>query len=245
MEKDKIGQMFLKYTQYEYLEGADQLLGLPQPPLEIPLKDGEKLVGLPAPDDLNIPSMPLRKAMEGRSSQRSYRKEDMTPQELSWLLWCTQGVKEVFPEATIRNVPSAGARHPLETYLSVHRVEGLEKGLYRYVATRHSLLEIEKDPHIDNKMTRVCLGQRFVASSAVTFVWTVDIYRNSWRYGQRGYRYIFLDAGHACQNLYLSAAPIDCGVCAIAAFHDRSLTELLNLDGIDHFPIYLATVGKI
>ena len=66
----------------------------------------------------------------------------------------------------------------------------------------------------------------------------------SWRYGQRGYRYLHLDAGHACQNLYLAAEAIGCGACAIAAFSDEAVDELLGLDGQSRFTIYLAAVGR-
>ncbi|HPI97801.1 MAG TPA: SagB/ThcOx family dehydrogenase [Synergistales bacterium] len=245
MTDRKIGQEFLKFTQYEFLEESDQFRGLPQPPLEVPCMDGSLLLKLPSLENLKIPLLDMGEAIVRRASRRSYTGQEITPGELSWLLWCTQGVKEMLSEATIRNVPSAGARHPLETYLSIHNVSGIDQGLYRYIATRHSLQEIRKDPGFAHKLTRACLGQKFILSSAVTFIWTVDMYRSTWRYGQRGYRYIFLDAGHACQNLYLSAESVGCGVCAVAAFHDRSLTELLELDGVDHFPIYLASVGKV
>lgn len=67
----------------------------------------------------------------------------------------------------------------------------------------------------------------------------------TWRYSERGYRYLFIDAGHACQNLYLGAEAIECGVCAIAAFDDVIMNQLLGLDGESQFVIYLATVGKI
>ena len=65
-----------------------------------------------------------------------------------------------------------------------------------------------------------------------------------WRYGERGYRYMHLDAGHACQNLYLAAEVIDAGVCAIAAFYDDQINPLLGLDGDNNFVVYVATVGK-
>ncbi len=78
----------------------------------------------------------------------------------------------------------------------------------------------------------------------MTFAWTVDSYRMTWRYGERGYRYLHLDAGHVCQNLYLAAESVDCGVCAIAAFDDEAANRLLGLDGEEQFVIYFATVGK-
>lgn len=84
-----------------------------------------------------------------------------------------------------------------------------------------------------------------VTASAVTFIWTAVIRRMTWRYGTRGYRYIFLDAGHVCQNLYLAAQEIGCGVCAMAAFDDEAMNRILNLDGEEQFTLYLATLGKV
>ena len=170
----------------------------------------------------------------------------MTLAELSWLLWCTQGVKEVIPhQATLRTVPSAGARHALESYLLVNRVAGLRPGLYRFVAVGHQLLEIHGPKEAGLLIREACLGQEMVTASAVTFIWTAVIRRMTWRYGARGYRYIFLDAGHACQNLYLAAQEIGCGVCAVAAFDDEAMNRTLNLDGEEQFTLYLATLGKI
>jgi SagB-type dehydrogenase family enzyme len=97
---------------------------------------------------------------------------------------------------------------------------------------------------IAEKAKRAAYNQSIVAKSAVTFIWIAIPYRMTWRYGERGYRYLHLDVGHVCQNLYLSAENINCGVCAIAAFHDEEFNDLLGLNGQDQFVIYLATVGK-
>lgn len=83
-----------------------------------------------------------------------------------------------------------------------------------------------------------------VKNSAVTFFWAAVTYRMGWRYGERGYRYLFLDAGHVCQNLYLAAEAVGCGVCAIAAFEDDTLNQLLGLDGVEQFAVYVATAGR-
>ena len=166
-------------------------------------------------------------------------------EEFSFLLWCTQGVKEtVDGYATLRTVPSAGARHALETYLLVNRVEKIEPGVYRYLAIDHKLVQLETDSRLADKLTEACWGQTQVKRSAATFFWAAVPYRMAWRYGERGYRYLHLDAGHVCQNLYLSAEAIGAGVCAIAAFQDDLLNGLLDLDGEEQFIIYLATVGK-
>jgi len=89
-----------------------------------------------------------------------------------------------------------------------------------------------------------CLRQNMVANCAVTFIWDADFYRMSWRYGERGLRYIYLDAGHVCQNLYLAAEAVSSGVCAIGAFEDDKINEILGLDGENHFTVYVATLGK-
>lgn len=161
------------------------------------------------------------------------------------LLWCTQGVKEI--EAglhTFRTVPSAGARHALETFVLANRVDGLEPLLYQYMALEHKLAVVSRDNRIAEGITYACVGQQMVAASAVTFIWVADIERMTWRYSDRGYRYVFLDAGHACQNLYLAAEAIGCGVCAIGAFDDDILNEALGLDGERHFTIYVGCIGK-
>jgi len=106
------------------------------------------------------------------------------------------------------------------------------------------LIKLASKPDTVKRMVGACLGQESVAASAVTFVWTAVPYRTTWRYGERGYRYMHLDAGHVCQNLYLAAEAIEAGACAIGAFSDDAMNELLGLDGVKQFVIYLAAVGK-
>lgn len=126
----------------------------------------------------------------------------------------------------------------------VNKVEGLELGLYRYLAVERKLLPLHLNTQICQDVISACCDQVFIGKSAVTFIWSADIYRMNWRYGERGYRYLHLDAGHVCQNLYLAAESIDSGVCAIAAFDDDKLNNILNLDGENQFVVYLATLGK-
>jgi SagB-type dehydrogenase family enzyme len=239
------GKEFMKKTQYRYLPTSNQKRGLPQPPLELDYDESQAIIDLLAPSQLPAYEFNLRAAIENRRSVRRYTEQPLTLEELSFLLWCTQGVKEVVDTyATLRTVPSAGARHAFETYLLVNNVEGLEPGLYRYLALSHKLLEMKHEPGLADRFAEACLDQTYVKRSAVTVFWTAVPYRMAWRYGERGYRYLHLDAGHVCQNLYLSAEAIGAGVCAIAAFEDEPLNALLDLDGIEQFVIYLASVGK-
>ena len=189
--------------------------------------------------------MSVRRAIEDRRSVRTYAETPLTIGELSGLLWWTQGVRDLRPGvATFRTVPSGGARHAFETYLLINRVADVEPGLYRYLAIEHQLQLVADDAEMPAKLTAACFEQQMVSDSAVTFIWTAVVYRMAWRYGQRGYRYLLLDAGHVCQNLYLAAEAIDAGVCAIAAFEDRAVNKLLGIDGRKHLTVYLATVGK-
>ena len=241
---EKTGQEFMKKT--EYLEPSGQMLGHPQPPVEVPFPGEGDRIPLPVPTSVTVAKTDLRDAIQHRVSRRSYRKEPITISELSFLLWCTQGVKsETKGEYTFRTVPSAGARHALETYVLVNNVEDITPGLYRYLALEHQLGEVSFERGIADKMFHACLYQQFVKENAVTVIWTAVPYRMTWRYSERGYRYLFLDAGHACQNLYLGAEAVGCGVCAIGAYDDEAMNQLLGLDGETQFVIYLATVGKM
>jgi len=239
------GSTFIEKTKYHHMDRSDQARGVPQPPLELPFDKEGTIIDLPRPRECASNPVDLRRAIEKRTSIRKYAQSSLSLSELSLLLWCTQGVKEVaYHSATFRTVPSAGARHALETYLLVNRVDGLRPGIYRFLAIEHKLIEIDTSADLADKVAEACFGQMFVKTSAVTFIWTAVPYRMTWRYGERGYRYLHLDAGHACQNLYLSAESIDCGVCAIAAFSDDHINPLVGIDGQEQFVIYVATVGK-
>jgi SagB-type dehydrogenase family enzyme len=240
-----IGKEFIERTKYQYLDDSDQKKGLPQPPLELEYDGTKTVTDLPKPSEIQVSGVSLREAIENRRSIRKYSEEPLTLEELSYLLWCTQGVKEVTARpVTLRTVPSAGARHAFETYLLVNRVEDLQRGLYRFLAIEHKLVEMDAGSDIADKVAEACPRQKFVKTSAVTFIWTAVAYRMKWRHGERGYRFLHLDAGHVCQNLYLSAEAIDCGVCAVGVFSDDDLNRLLDVDGENQFVIYIATVGK-
>ncbi|MDT8285464.1 MAG: SagB/ThcOx family dehydrogenase, partial [Thermovirgaceae bacterium] len=136
------------------------------------------------------------------------------------------------------------ARHAFETLLLANRIDGLEPGLYQYAALQHKLALVTRDASIAERLTAACLDQPHVQNSAATFIWVAVVERMVWRYGLRGYRYLHLDAGHVCQNLYLAAESIDCGVCALAAFEDRAVNDVLRLDGVERFAIYMGTLGR-
>ena len=241
---ERIGRAFLEGTKYENLGESDQRKGRPQPPLHKLLADGTRWP-LPAPPFERLGQLSLRDSVEKRRSLRTYSGGPLALEELSFLLWATQGVKPgAADKHTLRMVPSAGARHAFETALLVQRVDGLAPGMYQYDAAAHGLIAWDAPPDIADRWVAACLDQPMLRTSAVTFVWIADRHRMTWRYGERGLRYLYLDAGHVCQNLYLAAEAVEAGACAIGAFDDDAVNGLLGLDGEDLFVIYLASLGK-
>lgn len=243
MEK-KIGYEFMQKTG-KHVSLSAQQRGEPQPPLEWAAPADAVRFALPDPKNLQMPSADFRTVVEQRRSVRKYSEDALSLAELSYLLWMTQGVQEVTGRPiTLRTVPSAGARHALETFVLVNRVEGLAPGLYRFLAGEHALILVSGAEDVADVLVNACFRQKMVGTAAVSFFWTAVMDRMFWRYDERGYRYLHLDAGHVCQNLYLTGESIGCGTCAIAAFDDDLLNDALGLDGKEMFAVYVASLGK-
>jgi SagB-type dehydrogenase family enzyme len=226
---------------------TDQRKGVSPPPIEKPYHTESTRIDLPPEDRWkNMKGTDLVSAIMHRKSHRHFRKEPLALEELSFLLWSTQGIRKQADNAhAFRTVPSAGCRHALETYLCVLNVTGLEKGIYRYLSVEHQLLVIKKDKDLSGKIVDASFQQAFLGKAPVTFIWTTIPYRMEWRYHIAAHKVIAIDAGHVCQNLYLAASAVDCGVCAVGAYHQELMDELLGVDGRDEFTLYLAVAGKI
>lgn len=211
-----------------------------------PFKDYDNplaVIALPQPELTDDPD--IWKTLHKRRSRRTYRSADpLTLGNLSALLWATQGITEKYGETLFRTAPSAGGLFPIETYLNIRLVDGLEKGIYHFRPGNFDL-EFLKKGEFSRTLAEAALGQGIVAAAHVTFVWSAVLARSKWKYRQRAYRYIYLDAGHICQNLYLAAETLGLGVCAIGAFFDDDANEILGIDGVDETVIYMATAGKI
>lgn len=225
---------------------SDQQKELPQPPLEKPYEEGAQLIDLPELDKDTVIKPHIHDCIVDRKSRRKYGEEALTLKELSYLLWTTQGVKEIKGNnyATFRPVPSGGARHPFETYLAVSNVEGLEKGIYRYIALEHKLLFLYGEENISEKIVKGTLGQKFAGTAPVTFIWSCVAYRGEWRYNVASHKTMLLDAGHLGHGLYLSCEAIGCGTCAIAAYDQKLMDELVQIDGQEEFVVYMSPVGR-
>jgi SagB-type dehydrogenase family enzyme len=240
---------FLKDTVRQTIDltQSAQNRGVEPPPLEKPHPlDGKRIDLIPPGKWKNIAGADLETAIRNRQSRRVFREESISLDELSFLLWATQGVRRILDHrAAFRTVPSAGARHALETYIAVMDVGGLEKGIYRYLPLEHQLLFEFNEKQIEQKLVEATLDQTFVGQAPVVFIWTAIPSRMEWRYDLAAHKLIALDAGHVCQNLYLACEAIHAGTCAVAAYHQQLSDQLLHLDGNEEFVIYLAPVGKV
>jgi SagB-type dehydrogenase family enzyme len=249
MESLEPGRKFLKSDRWEEWghSETDQKRKVPYPPLEKPAPEGAPLFNLVAPEAFTLGQIPLIEAFRHRRSRRKFTSEPLSLEELSFLLWVTQGVTQVLSnnKATMRTVPSGGARHPFESYLSLNRVAGFEPGLYRYLALEHKLCQLRPDSGLAAKVGEACNDQPFVGNCAATFIWTAIPYRTEWRYTFLSHKIIAQDAGHVCQNLYLACEAISAGTCGIGAYDQAKLDALLGVDGHEEFAVYAAPVGKV
>lgn len=226
---------------------SDQQKGLPRGDLQKPVPAGAELVDLPTPDSVkpNVPN--ISECIAKRQSRRKFTSEPISLGELSYLLWATQGVRKVLGggKSALRNVPSGGNMHPLETYVAINRVENLRPGLYRYLPMEHKLVFLFTIKNQAKALAKASLGQDFVGDCAATFIWSALPYRSEWRYTIEAAKLVLLDAGHVCQNLYLACEALGLGTCAIGAYDQRKFDKLCKLDGVDEMVVYAAPVGKL
>ena len=202
-----------------------------------------EIISLPAIDQIETPENSLKELLNKRRSRRKYNTSSLSIDELSYLLWATQGLSE--DNIRLRTVPSGGAVHPFETYLYISRVKNMKKGLYRYLPDKHSLILLKEIENGKRDIIAAANGQKFVGKAAVVFLWTVIPKRGEWKYGILSHKLAALDAGHLCENLYLAVEDIKAGMCAVDAYDQKTADKFLEVDGESEFVIYMATVGKV
>jgi SagB-type dehydrogenase family enzyme len=229
---------------------TDQMKGNPAPPLQKPYSSESRLFDLPAVNDSIIKNRDIFSCLGKRRSRRKYTDESLSIEELAFLLWFTNGVQKVFKRSedfsvTLRTVPSAGARHPLETYILANRIAGIDSGLYRYLPLDHKLVMEHSISSPEQVITEATMGQSFVGKALLVIAWSALPYRTEWRYNGEAAKLILLDAGHVCQNLYLAAEALGLGTCGIAAYDQEKIDKALHLDSEEEFVVYLAPVGKL
>jgi len=181
--------------------------------------------------------------LQNRRSLRKYLMEPITLGQLAFMLWASQGITAKSGNYSFRTTPSGGALYPVETYFSANLVEDLDPGIYHFDVENFALDKVRADDKAE-AVASACMNQKFMARAAVTFLWSVIFRRSMSKYGNRGMRYILLDAGHICQNTLTAAEAIGSGGCPVAAFYDDEVNALLGLDGNEETVIYAAAVGK-
>src|SRR4051812_30189927 len=243
-------RVFLKGYPGEWRPDSDRQQDRPAPPTTKAVPADAKRLPLVAVEDIHLGDMPVREAIAARRSVREFSDAAISLEELSFLLWATQGVTGIQRDESgaviqeYRAAPSGGARYPLETYLAVRRVDGLKPGLYRYLPSEHQLLLVREDAELPGQLQAACYGTPAVGGAAVVFIWSAVPYRTEWKYTYLSHRMIAMEAGHVCENLYLAATASGAGVCAALSYDQPHVDRLLGLDGQDKFAIYLACVGK-
>ena len=243
-------RVLIKGFPGDWREDSNRAQERPAPPLEKPVPAGAQRIALVPRADIHLGEMPIREAIAARRSTREFNDAAMSLEELSFLLWATQGITGVQRDEAgavvqqFRAAPSAGGRYPLETYLAIHRVSGLAPGLYRYLPSDHQLLLVREDAQLPGKLQAACYGTPAVGGAAVVFIWAAVPYRTEWKYTYLAHRLIAMEAGHVCENLYLAAQSSGTGCCAVLSYHQPRVDELLGVDGEEEFALYLACAGK-
>ncbi|WP_455368354.1 SagB/ThcOx family dehydrogenase [[Eubacterium] cellulosolvens] len=175
-----------------------------------------------------------------RKSTREYSGEPLTLNEISQILWAAQGITH---GKRLRTAPSAGGLYPLELYVVVGNIEGLDTGIYHYIPIENSLLKTVDGDKRSN-ITNAALDQEWVEKAAVNIVITAIYERTTGKYGDRGIRYVHMEVGHAAQNICLQATALNLGTVTVGAFHDDKIIHILDLSQ-DEKPVYIIPIGRI
>lgn len=185
----------------------------------------------------------VEQAILQRRSVRDYAGE-LTLDELNRLLFFSTGINDTRWGSGLRSTPSSGAQYPVETYLVINAVEGVARGIYHYNIRDHALEQMRAGD-FRQSITDAALGQEFFGKAGAVFVLTGIFQRARWRYQDRTYRYVMLEAGHIGQNIYLEAVAQGLGACAVGAFWDDDVNRLIQVDGKQEATLYLLTVGRM
>ena len=242
------GRTFLRPYGFEIDEDyqTDQQLGRRQPPL-VKEPMGGKRIRLPQDfEDLAIENDFL-KVINTRRSHRVYSQKKVSLLQLSYLLWCAQGIQSIRGKsyATLRTVPCGGARHEFECYLILQNAEGVQDGLYHYLPWYHELECLQACDDLKGRIDRALDEQVWADQANVIFLFSYVCYRAEWRYGIDAARMVMADMGHVSENVYLACTSIGLGACGIGSLDGTYCDQLFGLDGKEEFMIYAMSAGTI
>ena len=236
-----IGDKFQNDTKYSrYSMGGGSLDWNNQPDLYKTYPDCKK-IKLEEPESLS--EQTLNDVLKKRRSIRKFSGKPVTKKQLSYLLWAATGIQREEIGYRFRTAPSAGALYPVETYLVINNVKDIPKGIYHYSIKDHSLEEL-KTGDFGSDISHAALEQDMCYYASAVFIWTAIFNRSKWKYGERAYRYVYLDAGHIAENFALASTSLGLGSCQIAALFDDEVNDLIEVDGKEESVIYLSVVGN-
>ncbi|MEN2984635.1 MAG: SagB/ThcOx family dehydrogenase [Dictyoglomaceae bacterium] len=202
--------------------------------------EGEtRIIKLPEPRYKG--NISVEEALLRRRSIRSYKDEALSLKEISQILWSAQGITD--KRTGFRTAPSAGALYPLEIYLVAGKVKDLEPGVYKYKPETHEIILVLKEDK-RNDLYISALRQEWIKNAPIVVVISAVFERTTVKYGERGIRYVYMEAGHCSQNIYLQCVSLNLGTVAIGAFYDEEVKRVLNLQK-NESPLYLMPIGKI
>jgi SagB-type dehydrogenase family enzyme len=237
-----IGERFHYQTSLTWLGIAGDLLrSKPKKPPPYKTYPHTTVIKLPKPE---YRGMTLEETIKKRRSVRNYSGKPLTLLQLSQLLFSAQGITGSMYDQPLRTAPSAGALYPFEVYVVVNNVTGVSQGIYHYAVLSHSL-ELIKAGNFRKEITSAGLKQEMLGDSDVTFVLSAIFDRVRHKYGERGFRYTYIEAGHISQNIYLQATSLGLGSVSIGAFIDKEINRLIGVDGQKEAVIYLHAAGAL
>ena len=195
----------------------------------------QEIIRLPPPQTKGEKS--LEEILFLRRSRRQYKKAPLKLKEVSQILWAGYGVTASWGGKT---VPSAGALYPLEIYIVVGDVLNLKKGIYKYQPQGHYLIKISNKDERE-KLYKASLYQKWIKEAPLDIIICADFSKTTKKYGERGKRYVYMEAGHCAQNIYLEVESLNLATVAVGAFQDKKIKKILN---IKSQPLYIMPVGR-
>ena len=251
MSDIKKNRMFMQCPSFkESMEKSDQQNNIPHPTYEREIT-GDFTTLPPFDDAVICPS--YLDLLEQRRSVRTYLDKPLTKKQLAFMLWSAGSIQQYRGKnqmATLRPVPSGGARHPFELYLVARDVEGLEPGLYRYAPIKNvgeKKVTIERlgslFDNYDTKMSDLLVGQKWATKAPVVLFVSCIPYRAEWRYNDLAHRVMLIDLGHIGQNMMLSATALGLGSCLMAAYDQKICDEVFSFDGVEEYTVYALSLG--
>jgi SagB-type dehydrogenase family enzyme len=242
----------------DYKLSADMSLGVPQPQFQKTIPENSIVINLPEINSETAPKADFFTCTSSRISRRQYSNKPISLFDLSFLLWCTQGVKKVIggyrkylKDGSGRNYlrPVAVAGNSYETYLSITNVEGVQNGIWRYLPLSHQIVFLKNIENLKDRIsdtfTNPSQNQSYTAKAPVVFFWACTPYKGEWANGAASHKNMLLELGYISHQLYLASEALGCGCCAIAGYYQEKADELIGVDGIDEFTVLCSSVGYV